>query len=748
MFSLAIAARGSFKRQIILAFVVGFFFLISAFIAYMVKTESSYRYRDSSDATAGLAQSLAVSSLTWVLANDVVGLQEVVHSFRSYPELRYAMVISPNGRVLAHSDETKVGQFVTDEQSLALIKAPPGKRVMLDNDSIVDVAVPIEIDKRHVGWARVGLGREGIAGNLHEMILSNMLFVLLATALSLLAAILIANRLGYRIGLLVRVAEEVHAGNFATRANIPSGEDEITKLADSLNQMLDALEQNEERLQAASLYTRSLIEASLDPLVTISANGKITDVNKATEEATGFSRSELIGTDFAAYFTEPKKAHTGYQQVFSQGFVRDYPLTIRHRAGHQIDVLYNASVYRNEAGEVLGVFAAARDITERKKAEESTRISQARFGTIFNQAPLGIALIDSFTGQIYEVNPRFAEIAGRTIEEMTTIVWMSITHPDDVQKDLDNMALLNAGKITGFNMDKRYRRPDGSFVWINMTIAPLRGEQNSSPRHLCMIDDITERKQAEEKIRQMNSDLEQRVAERTAELESFAYSVSHDLRTPLRAIDGFSRLVLQQYEGKLDDEGKRLLNVVRDNTQKMGQLIDDILAFSRAGRLEIKKSETDMEALAHEVWQDIEPSMAGREVRLEIKPLPKMQGDTAMLRQVWVNLLGNAAKFTSPKAAAAIEVGGSLGLVANGAGNECTFYVKDNGVGFDMQYVDKLFGVFQRLHGIEEFEGTGIGLAIVKRIITRHGGRVWAEGRVNEGATFYFALPILSEEQS
>jgi PAS domain S-box-containing protein len=1125
MFSFGIATSESFKRQIIRAFVVGFFFLIIAFVAYMVKTESDYSYRESNNVTTGLAQSLAVSSLSWVLANDVAGLQEVVYSFRNYPELRYAMIISPKGRVLAHSDTTKAGQFVADEPSLALLKAAPGKRVMIDSESIVDIAVPIEIDKRHVGWARIGLGRESIADNLRSIILSNALFVLLATALSLLAATLIAKRLGSRIDALVKVAEEVRTGNFATRApSIPGSEDEITKLADSLNQMLDALARNEERLRAASLYTRSLIEASLDPLVTISAEGKITDVNKATEEATGKSRSELIGTDFSDYFTEPDRARNGYRQVFLNGFVTDYPLALRHRNGHISDVLYNASIYHNEAGEVLGVFAAARDVTERKLAEEAIRVSEARFSTIFNQAPLGIALIDSLTGKIHEVNPRFAEIAGRTVEEMATIDWMSITHPDDVQEDLDNMTLLNAGKISGFNMDKRYIRPDGSFVWINMTIAPLKMGPNTSPRHLCMIDDITERKllekqlqrsehglkeaqriahlgswdlnlvrnvlswsdeiyrifeidpekfgasydaflnaihpddralvnntytdsvkngvpyniehrllmkdgrikyvkeigetyydedgkplhsfgivhditerkqteavlalhirdlgerikeseclrditslllnkemgmeqvldacvrrmpaawldpshtcarirlgkqtyesanfretesklaavipmpsmesglveifyfgeatgnegspfldeeltlmesiatqiaqslekrlaeaalqqnqaelkeaqriahvgswrldrtanhavwseelyrifgldpelpppgypehhmlftpgswkrlsaallrtqktgvpyeleleiiradekhgwvlargealqnpdniitglhgiamditerkQAEENIRRLNSELEQRVVERTAELESFSYSVSHDLRTPLRAIDGFSNLVLERYEDKLDDEGKRLLNVVRDNTKKMGQLIDDILAFSRAGRLEIKKSEVDIEALAREVWQDIEPLIAGREVRLNIKQLPKVQGDPAMLRQVWANLLGNAAKFTHLQTAARIEVGASV------SGNECTFYVKDNGTGFDPQYMDKLFGVFQRLHGVDEFEGTGIGLAIVKRIVTRHGGRVWAEGKLNEGATFYFALP-------
>ncbi|MDP2771342.1 MAG: PAS domain S-box protein [Giesbergeria sp.] len=370
MFFPGITARGSFKRQIILAFVVGFFLLVSAFAVYQVNSQKEDLYSDSSDATTGLAQSLAVSSLSWVLANDVVGLQEVVHSFQNYPELRYAMVISPSGQVLAHSDATKVGQFVADPQSLALIKAPPGIRILKNDALIADVAVPVSVNGRPVGWARVALGREDIAGDLRMMVWRHVLFVVSATLLALLAALLIANRLGSRIGVLVKVAGVVQAGNLATRARIPPGEDEITKLADTFNQMLDALALNEERLRTVSLYNRSLIEASLDPLVTISAEGKITDVNRATEAVTGRSRSELIGTDFSDYFTEPDKAREGYQQVFLRGSVTDFPLALRRRDGHVTEVLYNASVYQGENGEVLGVLASARDITERKLDEE------------------------------------------------------------------------------------------------------------------------------------------------------------------------------------------------------------------------------------------------------------------------------------------------------------------------------------------------------------------------------------------
>lgn len=252
-----------------------------------------------------------------------------------------------------------------------------------------------------------------------------------------------------------------------------------------------------------------------------------------------------------------------------------------------------------------------------------------------------------------------------------------------------------------------------------------------------------ERKRAEEHDRKLNQELEQHIADRTAELkrtneelEAFSYSVSHDLRAPLRAIDGFSQILLEDYAGKLDDEGKRLLNVVRDNADRMESLIDDILSFSRTARGELSCSDIDMEKLARDVFEEFPPEFAGGKVNLEIAPIPHVRGDSAMMRQVFVNLLSNAIKYSRVKENPTIKVGGAID------GDEAIYFVKDNGVGFDMQYADKLFAAFQRLHRVSEFEGTGIGLAIVKRVVTRHGGRVWAEGKIDNGATIHFALPI------
>jgi len=382
-----------------------------------------------------------------------------------------------------------------------------------------------------------------------------------------------------------------------------------------------SFEKRTRELKAASLYTRRLIETNLDPLVTISAEGKITDVNAATELVTGVPRRELLGSDFSDYFTEPDKARAGYRKVFQEGFVRDYPLAIRHRSGRITEVIYNASIYKDDLGAIQGVFAAARDVTELRQAQSELRES-------------------------------YRELE-RRVEERTA----------DLKVRTEQMEAANK------------------------------------------------------------------------ELESFSYSVSHDLRAPLRAIDGYARMILKKHEHDFDEDSTRRFNTIRNNAQMMGQLIDDLLSFSRLSKARISEVELDMEGLFREVWDGIAEVSGGRMPAFVTGRLPSALGDRILIKQVISNLLANAVKFSSNRDEARVETGG------HPEGNQSVYYVRDNGVGFDMQYCDKLFGVFQRLHGAEEFEGTGVGLAIVQRIVHRHGGRVWAEAKEKEGATFYFTLP-------
>lgn len=258
-------------------------------------------------------------------------------------------------------------------------------------------------------------------------------------------------------------------------------------------------------------------------------------------------------------------------------------------------------------------------------------------------------------------------------------------------------------------------------------------------------DEIAERRRAEKEIKKLNQDLERRTIELEAankELEAFSTSVSHDLRTPLIAITGFTRLLLEKYSGYLDSKGQHYLNIIRESARNMCQLIDDILAFSHSGHRQIEFSNIDMEELAQALFEELKGITLGRMLRLNLNPLPPARCDRSMIRQVFMNLLSNAIKFTKFKETGMIEIGG---WIQNG---ENIYYVRDNGAGFDMENANELFRVFKRLHNAEEFEGNGIGLALVKRIIHQHGGRVWAEGKINEGATFYFSLPCTLRNES
>jgi PAS domain S-box-containing protein len=351
---------------------------------------------------------------------------------------------------------------------------------------------------------------------------------------------------------------------------------------------------------------------------------------------------------------------------------------------------------------------------------------------IFENALDIICSLDA-EGRFLKMSPSSFEIWGYRPEELIGRRYTEFLVPEEVEKSEQAEQEIIEGKpVTNF--ENIYRRKDGAKV--NMLWSAWWSDTDEVM--FAMARDITERKRAENAITQLNEDLEKQTVQLEAanqELEAFSYSVSHDLRAPLRAIDGFSRILLEDHSDKLDAEGARVLNVIRSNTQNMSRLIDDLLAFSRLGRKQVDRSSINMKELAVDVSRQLNLATTEKTIRFSLGSLPPAYGDPALIRQVFVNLLSNAVKYSKTKDAPVIDVGACR---ENG---EHVYYVKDNGVGFNMSHANKLFGVFQRLHSAEEFEGTGVGLAIVQRIIHRHGGRVWAEGRVNEGATFYFSLP-------
>ncbi len=305
------------------------------------------------------------------------------------------------------------------------------------------------------------------------------------------------------------------------------------------------------------------------------------------------------------------------------------------------------------------------------------------------------------------------------------------TAVDDIRAEL-----LQAGRWDG---ELRRTKADGTQVVVASRWSLRRGEQNQPSAILETNNDITERKRREDEIRGLNQQLASRSAElegKNKELEAFAYSISHDLRAPLRHMSGYAELLQKKASAALDEKGQRYLLMIRESAKRMGDLIDDLLAFSRIGRTETQKSLVNLEQVVREALSEVRQETDGRNIVWNIGALPDFYGDRSMLRLVFVNLLSNAVKFTRTRPEAKIEIG-----CAEAREDEVVVFVKDNGVGFDMKYVNKLFGVFQRLHATQTFEGTGIGLATVQRIVQRHGGKVWAEGLVDEGATFYISAP-------
>ncbi len=725
-------ARGwgqSIRRQLVWSFSLASLVIILGSGYLLFSYQRNFLYTQGTKSAFDLARTLSFSSTSWVLADDVVGLQEVLRGASEATDLKFAVVLSSRGEVLASTKPEYAGQFFSDSISQRLLDLQPQPQTLLNDSDLVDVAVPITAGNRQLGWVRVELTRDTANANLRGNISAGFGIAIVLLMMILAIATWLARGLTNGLDRLARVANDAEHGRDFLRED--SGRvDEIGVLARHLYRTLDSIneekkakfesearfhrlekampvplayvlkngviqytndrfvqvfgytqqdiptiedwwrlafpdeayrrsafeawnaalqavtepgqdippaefrvvckngdvrtmeisgvvlgedllaafidltarKQAEDALRSASLYARSLIEASLDPLVTIGPDGKITDVNSATEKVAGFSREELIGSDFADYFTRPEKARIGYQRVFQEGVVRDYPLEIRHRNGQVTPVLYNASVYQDEAGAVAGVFAAARDITKLK----------------------------------------------------------------ETRAQLDRIVI---------------------------------------------------------ELQRSNKELEQ-----------FAYVASHDLQEPLRSIASFTQLLDRRYGDRLDQDGREFVHFAVDGATRMQRMINDLLAFSRVGTRGNPFEPVETSHILDEAMQNLYAAIDEGGAHITRGELPGIVADGRQMVELFQNLIGNAIKFRSERPLQ-IEVAATRGDQA------WEFTVGDNGIGIEPQFFDRIFVVFQKLHGLQDYSGSGIGLAICKKIVERHGGKIWVDSELGKGSTFHFTIP-------
>jgi PAS domain S-box-containing protein len=457
------------------------------------------------------------------------------------------------------------------------------------------------------------------------------------------------------------------------------------------------------------------------------------DVNAAFETKTGLK--DVIGKRISTVIpgiheTDPQLLER-YARVATSRIPEQFEIYVE-----ALKMWFFVSVYSPKPEYFVAVFDV---ITERKQAEEMLRASEERYRTMIeNSNDLIWAL--TAEGNFSFINQRAADLTGYAIDEWLGKSFAPLVLEEDRQKTFEIHRRVMAGEKIHYEV--RGKKANGEILTLSVNASPIlkNGKEIGT---ISFSSDITARKRAEEELHRLNSELEQRVQARTAqlaasnkELEAFSYSVSHDLRAPLRSITGFVELLRKQGYQSIDEKGRHYMDVISQSAVQMGQLIDDILTFSRIGRAEITLSRINLGQILKDVMNTLRPQFEQRQVEWKLHPLPEVMGERTMLTLVLQNLLSNALKFTQTRTTAMIEIG-----TLEQSPNETVCYVKDNGVGFDMRHADKLFGLFQRLHPQAQFAGTGVGLANVQRMIQRHGGRVWAEGKIDEGATIYFALP-------
>lgn len=533
--------------------------------------------------------------------------------------------------------------------------------------------------------------------------------------------------------------------------------DAAGQVTGAVNMLVDITDRK--KAERATAHLAAIVDSSESAIVGKDLQGVVTSWNRAAERLFGYTAGEMIGRSILRIIPPDRRdEETRILDRIGRGQAVEPCETIRRRKdGSDVPVSLTISPIIDAHGRVIGASKIARDISAQKEAE---RASLKMREDLQHALEFQEAMVSNMGEGLYTVNSEgcvtslnraaeqlfgwtSAELLGRKMHDMT-----HYQHRDGTPfpaSECAGLHVLRSG-ITLTNQEDVFVRKDGSCFDVVYSSAPMRAG-GEIVGLVVVFRDVSEHKRAEEALRDRdraltiaNDELTQQseaLSEVNNELQSFSYSVSHDLRAPLRTIDAFVRIVEEDHAPHLNAEVRRCLGIVKKAAGQAGELIDDLLEFSRLGRIGMDIRPVKMEALAREVGDELRAMQGDRSIDLRILDLPPCKGDWRLLKLVWSNLLANALKYTRSRTMTEIEVGW---LPDDRQSDAVVYYVKDNGVGFDMKYVHKLFGVFQRLHLKEDFEGTGVGLAIVQRIVRRHGGRAWAEGKVDGGATFFFSL--------
>lgn len=530
-------------------------------------------------------------------------------------------------------------------------------------------------------------------------------------------------------------------GDFTSRIEV-EGKKELSSLAAEINGMLLALEWSHYEMLESEARLRRITDNMIDMIVQTDVKGIMEYVSPSNQSILGYKPGEMIGKNILDFMhhDDQKKMEEAILKAQETFTLNKIEFRCKNKKGYYIWLESVGNLLYDNKGNISGAIFGSRDITERKMSEKALRESEEKHRQIMESVEEGYYEVN-LKGNFTFFNNSLCRITGYNRKELKELNIKKLSpNYNEVSKAFNKVSITGRPeKSLTLPLIKR----DGRENFMEISITLITDNHGKHIGFRGLLRDVTERKLAENEIKKINEELERRVKERTAqleaankELEAFSYSVSHDLRAPLRSIDGFSSALMEDYGDCLDSQGQDYLQRVRTASQRMAQLIDDLLNLSRVSRSEICKEKMNLSNMAQEIMAEFQRDEPDRNVKFNYMTDLVVEGDVRLLRIMMENIIGNAWKFTSKNPYAIIE----FGLHKKEGDEKPVFYIRDDGAGFDMAYANKLFGPFQRLHSTDEFSGTGIGLATVARIINRHGGKVWAEGEIEKGSTFYFSL--------